>query len=659
MRRLGKLFSMRRSRTLLVGAAAACALAGPQVAPAAAVEGSVLGAGYAIGDGTFEQRPLPTPVTGLSDVLAVAGSLNGGYALRSEGTVEAWGNNELGQLGQGTTTGRAASPVLVKGLGEVTAISAQGNFCLALLSNGTVVAWGANEHGQLGDGTTETRTEPVPVSGLENVVAIAAGKTHSLALLSSGEVRAWGAGAHGQLGNGTTADSSTPVAVSGLSGVTAIAAGSEHSLALTSAGAVWSWGRNEHGQLGNGGTTDATTPGAVSGLSGGITAIAAGGTHSLALHLGGTVLAWGQNNLGQIGIGTADERPITEPVEVHSLSTATAISAGWFTSMALRSDGTVVSWGENTFGQLGIGGGTSSAQEPIQMCEILSAGGVAGGNQADYVYGVTSTLPCPTVTSVSPARGPQAGGTTVTIEGTHLDEATEVLFGDASTTSFEVLSPTQLRVVTPAEVLRPGGNGFEHVRVRTAQGFSPYGVQFQYMPPPKLTKLKPKKGPASGGTTVTINGQNIIGEAITVQAVRFGSVEAASFEVKYVKGVATITAVSPSAAAGTVDVTIETNWGTSATSTADHFKFLPVVEGVSPASGSKAGGYSVTVHGAGFAPGTTFKFGTAKSKSASCASLTECTVLVPAHALGTVDVIATANKAKGEANPPADHFTYE
>ena len=662
MRRRGKLFSKRRSRALLVGAAAVCALAGSQVAPAAAVEGDVLGAGLAIGNGSFEESVLPSPVSGLKDVLGVAAAANGGYALLSSGTVDAWGDNEFGQLGQGTTTGRSSVPIPVKGLAEVTAISAQGNFCLALLANGTVMAWGANEHGQLGDGTTETRTEPVPVSGLEHVVAIAAGKAHSLALLSSGEVRAWGAGSHGQLGNGTKADSHTPVAVTGLSGVAAIAAGGEHSLALTSAGAVKSWGRNENGQLGNGTTTDATTPIAVSGLSSGIAAIAAGGTHSLALRLGGTVLAWGQNNLGQIGVGDADERPITEPLEVHGLSTATAISAGWFTSMALRSDGTVVSWGDDTYGQLGIGGGFATAQEPVQMCGIISAGGVSGGNQADYAYGVTSTLPCPTVTEVSPETGPQTGGTTVTLRGTQLDEVTEVLFGSASTTTFEVDSPTQLTVVTPAEVRPPGDNGFENVRVRTAAGLSPLSVQFRYIPRPTVTKVAPKKGPVSGGTTVTISGTNLIGEGITVQAVRFGSAEAASFEVKTVKKTQTIVAVSPSAEAGTDDITVETTGGTSAISNADHFEFLPVVEAVSPPNGSKAGGYDVTVHGAGFAPGTkgtTFKFGTSKAKSVSCASTAECTVLVPAHALGTVDVIATTAKAKSEVNAPADRFTYE
>jgi subtilase family serine protease len=170
---------------------------------------------------------------------------------------------------------------------------------------------------------------------------------------------------------------------------------------------------------------------------------------------------------------------------------------------------------------------------------------------------------------------------------------------------------------------------------------------------PTVTTRKPTAGPVGGGTTVTITGTNLTGAT----AVKFGSVNAASFKVN---SSTSITAVSPAEAAGTVDITVTTPGGTSATSTADRFKFLPTVTGVSPNTGSKVGGTSVTITGTGFALGktaTTVKFGTAKGTSVNCSSTTQCTAVSPAHAVGTVDVRVTVNKATS-AKATADRFTY-
>jgi alpha-tubulin suppressor-like RCC1 family protein len=235
----------------------------------------------------------------------------------------------------------------------VKAIAAGDRYSVALLDNGTVVAWGANTNGQLGDvSTTGPETcdpgacskIPVVVSGLSGVTAIAGGAFHVLALRDDGTVMAWGWNGFGQLGDGTAEDSDEPVAVSGLSDVKAVTAGYYHSAALLADGTVVTWGSNQFGQLGDGSSEGpsecfacSTTPVPVSGLSG-VTAISSGSgsRFTLALLGGGTVWGWGFNNSGQLGVGTATGPEVcsgspcsTTPLEVSGLSGATAIAAGF------------------------------------------------------------------------------------------------------------------------------------------------------------------------------------------------------------------------------------------------------------------------------------------------------------------------------------------
>jgi alpha-tubulin suppressor-like RCC1 family protein len=652
---------MRRIRRLAVATTAILALAGAHGALASAATGSVLAAGQnnegQLGNGTQMGSSLPTPVSGLSDVTSVDGHARGALALLGDGTVDAWGSNEFGQLGNGSTEA-SLFPTPVSGLSEVTAVSSYGQFCLALLANGTVVSWGLNDSGQLGDGTTENSDVPVPVSGLSEVVAIAAGESHSLALLADGTVMAWGSNAHGQLGTGK--GSTTPLPVEGLSGITAIAAGAAHSLALTSGGAVWDWGENAYGQLGNGSTNDSGAPVAVSGLPSNVVAISGGARHSIALLADGTVKAWGGGEWGQLGDGRGSPGAhSTVPVTVNRLSGVTSISAGKYANLALLTNKTIAAWGGDEVGQLGLGEENNKGIEPAMVCGVLEAGGISAGNFDDYFYGVTSTAPCPRVTDVSPEAGPQAGGTTVTITGSDFTGATVVEFEPFTTTDFTLDSPTQITAVTPPAGFLGPRNESVYVRVRTPAGTSPRtNVLFAYKPPPSIDKLSPRSGPASGGTKVTIYGSHFGG----TEAVKFGGVNATSFELVTIKNQQEISAIAPPRAAGKVDVTVTTQWGTSALSSADYFKFVPTVTGVTPSSGSKAGGQTVTITGSGFAVGantTLAKFGTAKSKSVNCSSTSECTALVPAHAAGTVDVKVTANKVPSKANPPADRYTYE
>ena len=249
-----------------------------------------------LGDGTTTNRTTPTDVTGLtSGVLAVAAGGAHSCALGSGHGVKCWGANGAGQLGDGTTTERLTPADVVGLTGGVLAIATGGSHTCALDSGGGVECWGFNFDGQLGDGTTANRNAPTEVGGLSSgVLAIASGESHTCALTDSHGVKCWGANDNGQLGDGTTTSRSSPVDVSGLtSGVVAVTAapGGFHTCALTSGGGVKCWGQ---GILGHGTAEQRSTPTDVVGLSSGVVAVGAGGTHTCALTSSGAVKCSGR-----------------------------------------------------------------------------------------------------------------------------------------------------------------------------------------------------------------------------------------------------------------------------------------------------------------------------------------------------------------------------
>jgi alpha-tubulin suppressor-like RCC1 family protein len=385
---------------------------------------ALLGDGHVVnwGDDTFGQfgtganpEPSTVPVqgaAGLSEVGAVAAGGNFSVDLLRNGVVESAGENEFGQLGSGTkgpeicvvaeegkkfTHLCSTTPVELLQLQPPVAVAAGSRHSLALLSDGTVLAWGNNEHGQLGDGTTSNRDVAVPVckvaespckseNYLRGVVAIAAAADQSIALLSNGHVVAWGENERGQLGDGKTEAeqpySDVPVGVTGIgegeAEATAIAAGVFDDLAVLRNGHVKAWGNNAFGQLGNNTRTSSSTPVEVSGLSE-ATAVAGGWGFSLALMRNGRVEAWGLNSIGQLGIGTSGSNEFSlVPVEVHNLGGATAIAAGTSDGVALLGDGHVEDWGYNEFGQLGNETTTASSL-PVKVTGVSDATAIAAG----------------------------------------------------------------------------------------------------------------------------------------------------------------------------------------------------------------------------------------------------------------------------------------
>jgi len=328
------------------------------------------------GDGNCDvanqTRATPGVLGGVQGGVAFARGNNHILAALADGTVLACGANDQGQLGDGTTNASNAA-VRVVGLTGITAVAAGESFSLALKSDGTVWSWGFNGDGRLGDGTGNQHSTPVQVSGLTGVAAIAAGRDFGLAVKADGTVWAWGNNNSSHLGDGTTVHRYTPVQTVGLTGITAVAAGYDHSVARKGDGTAWAWGSNSSGQLGAGSSAQGYTPIQVVGLTN-VTGVAAGDAHSLAVESDGTVWGWGSNNSGQIGAGLAVTR--YTPVQMAGIATATAVAAGSAHSLARLADGTVRAWGDNTKGQLGDGT-TNGSTTPVTVLGLQGVDTIA------------------------------------------------------------------------------------------------------------------------------------------------------------------------------------------------------------------------------------------------------------------------------------------
>ncbi len=291
------------------------------------------------------------------------------------GTVRAWGDNRSDQIGSAFNGTQRAAPGSVAAASDynITAVAAGRYYSLALRADGKVLAWGSNfPSGQLGIGTNIDSADPTAIPGIVDATLIAAGNSHGLAS-NGATVYAWGDDTFGQLGYTTNATcggfpcSRSAQPIPNLGNVRGLAAGLTHSMAILGDGSVWTWGSNGRGQLGAGEQPGGPNPVKVIGVLGNgyltdIVAVAAGEGHSMALKADGTVFAWGQNDQGQLGIGSASTGLYAMPSPVMGLTNIVAIKAGYRHSMALRADGVVFAWGFNSAGQLG--NGTIGANTP-------------------------------------------------------------------------------------------------------------------------------------------------------------------------------------------------------------------------------------------------------------------------------------------------------
>jgi alpha-tubulin suppressor-like RCC1 family protein len=331
--------------------------------------------GQALGSAVTSSPVIVTGMTGAATPISIVGglySLNGGDFTSDTGIIKSGDNLVVQVQASGSYGGLATATITVgtyttnftvvaqndPSATSVTAGIAGGDsHSVILRPDGGVLTLGYDGDGELGDGGNLSRSTPGLVAGVATVTKIAVGKFHTLAVRNDGSLLAWGWNAAGQLGDGSAEARNIAIKVN-ITNVASVAAGWAHTLALKNDGTVWAWGLNIDGQLGDGlGGTNGTksysfTPVQVLGLSG-IVAIAAGERSSYAIDMHGNIIAWGDNTYGQLGIGTSAKQAIS-PTTVQ-LSGVVQIVAGSRHAMALRTDGSLWSWGDNNNGQLGDG----------------------------------------------------------------------------------------------------------------------------------------------------------------------------------------------------------------------------------------------------------------------------------------------------------------
>lgn len=320
-----------------------------------------------LGDSTAVSKSTPTQETTAASNWAIiaasiqfnAAGLNHTAAIKRDGSLFAWGDNSFGQVGDGTSGNQRSAPTQeILAATNWVAVAAGENHTIAIRSDGTLWAWGRNNAGQLGDSTVTNRATPMQIGSATTWMAVAAGGDHTLALRSDGTLWAWGDNNFGQVGDGTSANQRlSPVQIGSDTTWTAVAAGANHSVALQSDGTVWTWGLGTSGRLGHGNETSRLSPMRVAfAPANAWSSIAAGTAHTVAIRSDGTLWAWGDNTDGQIGDNTsANFRTLPTQEQSATPTTWVQAAAGLRHTVAVKTDGTLWAWGDNGSGELGDG----------------------------------------------------------------------------------------------------------------------------------------------------------------------------------------------------------------------------------------------------------------------------------------------------------------
>jgi alpha-tubulin suppressor-like RCC1 family protein len=300
-----------------------------------------------------------------------------------------WGSNAAGQLGNLTYGQTYTNPVKIAAPIGWKSIALNQGSSFAIQSNGTLWAWGNNFEGEFGNNTTASKSEPIQVNSSNTWTQISVGTQHTLALQSNGTLWVCGDPSLGRLGLSDTTYRISITQLGNLSNWSQISAGTQYSLALQSNGTLWAWGYNSLGTLGTGDGTNRSSPTQIGSASTWTKICPASNDHIVAIQSNGTLWAWGYESFGQLGNNTTTNQFQYTPIQIGNVSTWTQVTSGHLFSAALQSNGTLWAWGYNAYGELGLGDRTDRSS-PVQVGNLSNWSKIFGGGQTDALFALQS-----------------------------------------------------------------------------------------------------------------------------------------------------------------------------------------------------------------------------------------------------------------------------
>ena len=342
-----------------------------------------------LGDGTIVNKSSPVQIGTLTNWKQVSGGYDHSLAVKTDGTLWAWGtNNSLalrspvideGALGDGTIVSKS-SPVQIGALTNWKQVAGGQGFSAAVKTDGTLWTWGSNRQGQLGSGTVTRRSSPVQVGALTDWKQVSCGAYHMAAVRTNGTLYVWGYNTDGQLGDGTVVAKSSPIQVGLLTNWKQVAAGYDYTVAVKTDGTLWAWGNGDDGRLGDGTITSRSSPvqiGALTNWKQVACSKSVGSSSTGAVKADGTLWMWGNDTNGTLGQGVIASR--SSPIQVGLLTNWKQVSCGEIFTLALKTDGTLWSWGEAGAGQLGHNN-TTDRSSPVQVGLLTNWKQVSAGS---------------------------------------------------------------------------------------------------------------------------------------------------------------------------------------------------------------------------------------------------------------------------------------